>query len=346
MIATHTLVAAAPRQDRPLWHWLASGRASALFAVLAGVSMALMSGGARPVRGGGAAAATTGLAVRAVLIAALGLALGGSRLGAGGDPDLLRPAVPARAAVPRAAAPDRCSPSPPAGWCWRPVVAYLLAPHLPARTYALPSFERLDEPGRLLAELTVTGYYPVLPWLAYLLAGLAVGRLDLRRRGVDVRLAAVGAGLAVAAQVLAEWLPPAENAADFHGSIPPEAGWDLLLIADPHSGDAAGPGDHARQRAGGDRRVPAGGAAGCRGQGERGLAVAFGAGTMTLSLYSLHVLLHTPEWWPDDYDPPAFCRARGDRAGRSARRSWRCAAAGRWSGWCGGLAADRGVVRR
>jgi hypothetical protein len=27
---------------------------------------------------------------------------------------------------------------------------------------------------------------------------------------------------------------------------------------------------------------------------------------MTLSLYSLHVLLHTPERWPDDYDPAAF----------------------------------------
>ena len=82
----------------------------------------------------------------------------------------------------------------------------------------------------------MTGYYPVLPWLAYLLAGMAVGRLDLRRRGTDVRLALWGLGLAVGAQVLAEILSPAENAADFHGGVPPEAGWDLLRVADPHSG--------------------------------------------------------------------------------------------------------------
>ena len=30
------------------------------------------------------------------------------------------------------------------------------------------------------------------------------------------------------------------------------------------------------------------------------LAVLFGAGTMTLSLYSLHVVLCTPDFWPPD----------------------------------------------
>ena len=40
--------------------------------------------------------------------------------------------------------------------------------------------------------------------------------------------------------------------------------------------------------------------------GERALAVVFGAGTMTLSLYSLHVLLRTPEWAPDDHGEAAF----------------------------------------
>ena len=107
-----------------------------------------------------------------------------------------------------------------------PVVAYLLAPHLPPRTFALPTFDRLAEPGQLLSEITVTGYYPVLPWLAYLLAGMAVGRLDLRRRGTDVRLALWGLGLAVGAQVLAEILSPAENATDFHGgrAVPRRAG--------------------------------------------------------------------------------------------------------------------------
>jgi hypothetical protein len=34
-------------------------------------------------------------------------------------------------------------------------------------------------------------------------------------------------------------------------------------------------------------------------------AVAFGAGAMTLTLYSLHVVLRTPQFWPDD-DVPTF----------------------------------------
>jgi len=304
MIATHTLVAPLPGTDRPLWHWITSGRAAALFAVLAGVSLALMSGGSRPVRGRERVATTGGLAVRAVLIGALGLALGA--LDSGLAVILTYYGVLFLLGLPFLGLRARTLFVTAAGWlALAPVAAYWLASHLPAPTYALPTFDRLDEPGRLLAELTVTGYYPVLPWLAYLLAGLAVGRLDLRRRGVDVRLAVSGAGIAVAAQALAEWLPPAENAADYHGTVPPRAGWDLLLISDPHSGtplDLATTIGSALAVIGGCllvvRLLPR--------AGERAVAIAFGAGTMTLSLYSLHVLLHTPERWPDDYDPPAF----------------------------------------
>jgi hypothetical protein len=304
MIATHTLVAPLPGTDRPLWHWLTSGRAAALFAVLAGVSLALMSGGARPVRGRERAATTSGLAVRALLIAVLGLALGA--LESGLAVILTYYGVLFLLGLPFLGLPARTLFVTAAGWLvLAPIAAYWLAAHLPAPTYALPAFDRLDEPGRLLAELAVTGYYPALPWLAYLLAGLAVGRLDLRRRGVDVRLAVCGAGIAVAAQALAEWLPPAENAADYHGTVPPRAGWDLLLIADPHSGtplDLATTIGSALAVIGGClmavRLLPR--------AGQRAVAIAFGAGTMTLSLYSLHVLLHTPERWPNDYDPPAF----------------------------------------
>jgi hypothetical protein len=304
MIATHTLMAPFPGEDRPVWHWLASGRASALFAVLAGVSLALMSGGRRPVRGRERVATSAGLAVRALLIAALGLALGDLESGLAviltyygvlfllGLPFL---GLRARALFVTAAV-----------WLvLAPVVAYLLAPELPPRAFASPTFDQLSDPGQLLSEITVTGYYPVLPWLAYLLVGMAVGRLDLRRRGTDVRLALWGLGLAVGAQVLAELLTPPENAIDFHGGVPPEAGWDLLRVADPHSGTPL------------DLATTIGSALAVIGSclvlarllpraGERALAIAFGAGTMTLSLYSLHVLLHTPDWAPDDYGEAAF----------------------------------------
>jgi uncharacterized membrane protein YeiB len=48
-----------------------------------------------------------------------------------------------------------------------------------------------------LAWLLVTGPYPALLWWAFVLIGLAVGRLDLRAPAVQARLAAVGAGAAV-----------------------------------------------------------------------------------------------------------------------------------------------------
>jgi hypothetical protein len=132
-----------------------------------------------------------------------------------------------------------------------------------------------------------------------------VGRLDLRRRGTDLRLLVSGLGLAVAAQALAEQLPPAENAADYVGSLPPGSDWETMLVADPHTATPL------------DLATTIGSALAVIGlcllvvrwlprPGQRALAVAFGAGTMTLSLYSLHVLLHTPDWWPDDYGEPAF----------------------------------------
>ncbi|MPV50377.1 DUF418 domain-containing protein [Pseudactinotalea sp. HY160] len=49
----------------------------------------------------------------------------------------------------------------------------------------------------VLFELA-TGYYPALAWIAYLLVGLAVVRLDLTRLAVQLRLLAAGAAAAVA----------------------------------------------------------------------------------------------------------------------------------------------------
>jgi uncharacterized membrane protein len=75
MIVTH-VVPAEDENGVALAQQVAGGRASALFAVLAGVSLALMSGGTNPVRGNERRAVSAGLAVRAVLIALLGLLLG------------------------------------------------------------------------------------------------------------------------------------------------------------------------------------------------------------------------------------------------------------------------------
>ena len=75
MIATHTLVSRDAEGDVTWVQQLAGGRSSALFAVLAGVSIALMTGRTAPVRGRDRRSAAAGLTVRALIIAAIGLVL-------------------------------------------------------------------------------------------------------------------------------------------------------------------------------------------------------------------------------------------------------------------------------
>ena len=95
----------------------------------------------------------------------------------------------------------RCWPARrPCGACAGPVLSHLLRAGRrawPGRPAGLRRPRR--DPGELLRELALTGYYPVLPWLTYLLAGMAVGRLDLRSPRVGGGAARRGAGLAVAA---------------------------------------------------------------------------------------------------------------------------------------------------
>lgn len=71
MMATHLL---ATRSDSGDPTWVAevlSGRASALFALLAGVSLSLMTGGPRPLRGEARVARSAGLLVRALAVGLL-----------------------------------------------------------------------------------------------------------------------------------------------------------------------------------------------------------------------------------------------------------------------------------
>lgn len=306
MIATHTLDHPGVGEDRPLWHWATSGRSSALFAVLAGVSLALMTGGPDPVRGPERAQGAVRLVVRALLIAGVGLWLGG--LDSGLAVILAYYGVLFLLGVPFLALGSRALLGLAAAWALAaPVLSHLVRPALPERGYASPSFEQLGQaPGRLLAELFLTGYYPAVVWLAYLLLGIGIGRLALRDRWTQGWLTYAGVMVAVAAQLLAEQLPPEENAQDYHGTTPTD-GWRVLLVADPHSGttlDLLTTGGSAAAVIGGCLlllgRVPT--------PWERVLAVGFGAGAMSLTLYSLHVLLRTPDRWPGDHGPDAFAR--------------------------------------
>ena len=317
MIATHALVSTTPDGGATLVQQVAGGRASALFAVLAGVSTALMSGGRTPLRGRARTAAAAGLAVRAVIVFAIGLFLGSldttiavilSYYGVLFLLGTLFLGLRARELALLALA-----------WAVvSPLVSHAVRPELPPRTYDSPMLSGLiDHPGGLLAELLFTGYYPAVTWLTYLLAGMAIGRCDLRRLGTATRLVAIGAVAALGTRLLSAWLVDDPGVLrglrrtldevphqpgglrdtlehGLYGSTPTGSGWWLVTSA-PHS---ATPFDLVHTA--GSAMVVIGLCLLVTRIGTRAWAVVCGAGAMTLTLYTLHVVLRTPTFWPED----------------------------------------------
>ena len=248
MAATHIFPGFEPDGDLHLSHAVASGRASALFAVLAGVGLALATGGARPLQGRALRAARFGVLARALLLAAVGLLLGQVD-----SPPLVILAYYGLlflVAVPFLGLPCRVLGG-------LAVTAALVTPVLShaMRTSMEPA--PIEEPGGadLLVDLFLTGTYPVLTWTTYLFAGLALGRVHLDRRSVAAWLLAVGALLAVFAKVASAALldavggperlaasgdQPLDSVKDslasgMFGSAP-ATDWRWLTSSAPHSG--------------------------------------------------------------------------------------------------------------
>ena len=309
MIATHLIDERDPDGSLSTLQWLAGGRSSALFAVLAGVSLALVTGRRTPLSGGPRARASGAIAVRALSLVLLGLLLGELETGIAvilsyygvlfllGLPFLGLRARPLLVLA--------------LGWAViAPVLSHVVRPGLPERQLASPAFDQLGDPARLVSELLLTGYYPALPWLAYLLLGLGLGRLDLGRESVQRALVLVGLPLAVGATLVSGVLARAAGFTDAdldqysggkYGQTPTDR-WDWLLLVAPHS---TTPFDLLQT--GGSAvlvlglclllvtRVRAVSAV-----GERAVAIAFGAGSMTLTLYVVHVLLRMDRFWPPE----------------------------------------------
>ncbi len=222
---------------------VASGRASALFAVLAGVGVALATGG--PQRPDGARAhlgAAVALVVRGLLVGALGLTLVAL------DPPvaviLAYYGLLFVVAAPLLRLPTTALAAGAILACaLTPVVSQLLRAGLPDGPGEQAGWPALAEPGELLVTLALTGYYPVLTWITYLLAGMAVGRLDLGRPRVAAGLFTTGAVLAVAAHT-ASALLLAAGGADALGAeatqrrygTTPAGSWWWLAVDAPHSG--------------------------------------------------------------------------------------------------------------
>ncbi|MER7676890.1 DUF418 domain-containing protein [Streptomyces sp. NPDC096934] len=235
--------------------WLmevARGRSSALFALLAGFTLILLTGRPRARTGRAGREAVVRVLIRSVVLIALGYALTGLDTGI----DVILPAYGVIFAL---ALPLRRLRAPSLA-----AVAGATALVLPQVRYAIEDggwagtvvahdpLARITGSGGVV-DLLVTGAYPVLTWLPFVIAGMALARLDLTRPGVRARIALLGAALAVlgyGGSWLALHLVTGARAAvsAATGGGPAASAWwsdavgdptgrtpDWLLVAAPHS---------------------------------------------------------------------------------------------------------------
>jgi uncharacterized membrane protein len=208
MMATHLLPTfESDANMTPTWIGLTfSGRAAALFAVLAGIGLALSTGKQRPLEGTDLTAARRGIAMRALVIAVVGLALGGLEVNVAVI--LVHYAVLFLCILPFIGLRLKALCAWAAVWIvGSPLLAFLLRPWLMAADPPLqlnrnPGWEDLSTPAQLLGDLFLTGYYPVFQWISYLLVGLVIGRLSLSAAGLPLLLLTVGSAVAAFAKVL------------------------------------------------------------------------------------------------------------------------------------------------
>jgi uncharacterized membrane protein len=288
-------------------HALAGGRSAALFAVLAGVGLALGSGGARPTPDRVHRARRV-IPIRAAMIGVIGLTLG--MVATPVAIILTYYAVLFLFALPVLGWSARRLAVAAVGWALlSPVVSQLVrAAGWNDGPGHNPSWLDVTEVGSTVLHLLLNGYYPVLTWVTYLLAGMAVGRLALERPVTAKRLAVTGAALAAAAwlgatlcvhlaggeQALGALLDPdafisgrGENLLNesFFGTTPTTSWWFLAVVA-PHSGAIA---DLVHTT--GTAVLVIGLALLVVPRNRSGFLPLAAAGSMTLTLYCAHVAL-------------------------------------------------------
>ena len=167
MMAVHALYVS-DATGAPTWVGrIASGNAAALFAVLAGVGVAFMTGRTRVTGAGPARRAGAALVARAAVIGLLGLALGVVT-----DAEVAAVILPAYAVLFVLAVPLVLLPTPVLvggavlGAAGLPALSHLVRAGMPPPTLDNPSLGRLvTDPTGLLRELLLTGTYPALTWI-------------------------------------------------------------------------------------------------------------------------------------------------------------------------------------
>ncbi|MFI2715889.1 DUF418 domain-containing protein [Streptomyces collinus] len=190
MYAVH--VGPAPSQGAVIGFMMepAQGRSSALFAVLAGFAVALITGRRTPKTGLAGRQAVAKVIIRAVILIALGTAL--TMTGTPVVPILAFYGLFFLLVLPLYRLGARPLALIAAGWALvGPQLLYALKPVVGGRVFL--SYGQADGP----VSLFFTGGYPALTWVPFVIAGMALARCDLAATSVRIRLALTGVALAV-----------------------------------------------------------------------------------------------------------------------------------------------------
>ncbi|WP_067449765.1 DUF418 domain-containing protein [Actinomadura macra] len=222
---------------------LTHGRSMPLFALLAGVTLVVIAGRTTPKTGRPGRQAAAKIIIRAAILLVLGTAL--TMTGTSVEVILAYYGVYFLLALPLIRLRARTLALIAAGWALSgPQLSYVIQGFLdgPADS-GIDPLDRLSGDGFL--DLLFTGSYPALTYLPFLIAGMAVGRLDLTSATVRVRLAALG-GFLTALGYGGSWLAfqlfpnlmaateaPSAWWSDVDGDPAGGAAW--LLTAAPHS---------------------------------------------------------------------------------------------------------------
>ncbi|EEP70516.1 membrane protein [Micromonospora sp. ATCC 39149] len=230
--------------------YLADGRSSILFATLAGFSVALIAGRREPKTGLAGRQAKARIAIRAVVLLAVGTAMAMVF----GDVVILNfygvyfllalPLVRLRAKTLAITATVLAVVTPQLAFG----LSSLLTEPVRKSINAYDPLERLCGVGVL--DLLLTGFYPTITWMSFVIAGMALARLDLAAGSVRRRLAAFGPALIVlgygtsrllagadALRSSAEDASGSSGSGSFgSGSFQPRGSASSLLLAGPHSG--------------------------------------------------------------------------------------------------------------
>lgn len=258
MFAVHTMAADTPDGDLSIAWALSSGKSSALFAILGGVGMAFMTGRTNPPRGAAWARAAATPLVRGVLILAIGLILG--LVVSVEDADVILPYLGLMFAMSALLIPFRAVTLFALGFSWAivaPIGSYLLRSQVSPAVSGNLTFEQLlTAPVDSFITLMLTGFFPVMTWMAYICIGMGIGRSDLSSRRVVAWILGIGVSLTVLTAAVTQLLVAVglreRIAADVRGhmslstfteyvvwggsgSLPTDSPWWLGINA-PHSG--------------------------------------------------------------------------------------------------------------